>query len=271
MSSDRRLTIRLNPDAPVGHLEARLALLTRRVAYGLHYAPDGLTEPECLSGAVLTVGVPRQGMSVAFGEATSPSPLRFGGWLVGCALRDAVEAIQLFLDEMHVICFQYKAGPGRKELVETLRRELDPQQHRFHRKGLPEKMKAIQTCFSDMLTTAYDEEVRSLGRARNCVVHRGGVVGPADQPPLVVRWRYMKLFADGPTGRREVQLREMRDSGEELSLQVGPVKRSFGVGEHITFSACEFSEIAYTLLVYAMTMAKAVRSYGDQMGVPVEP
>ena len=132
---------------------------------------------------------------------------------------------------------------------------------RFERLTLPEKIARLEQL--GLARPAYAEHVLSLNAARNCLTHRGGVVGPRDlkaaaDEGLEVTWRRMELSAMHDGHVRPLDIGSTVEEGETVRVEVAATSRVFALGERITFSEDDFSEMALTFMLYAQQITAGI-------------
>jgi len=125
---------------------------------------------------------------------------------------------------------------------------------RFDRLTLPDKVDRLEQI--GMARPAFTDYMFSLNAARNCLIHRAGMVGPKDlrdpaDHALEVTWTRFKITASNDTDSREIGIGSQVEKGEVVSIEVAPTSRSFALGERVTFTEDDFSEIAQTFMFYA--------------------
>ena len=87
--------------------------------------------------------------------------------------------------------------------------------------------------------------VLSIVKARNCLVHRAGVVTPRDvtsEQGLELAWLALAIIIKGPSGEREVELPAMAEGGESVAVGTRPRARIFPMGVSISVTATEFDK-----------------------------
>jgi hypothetical protein len=188
----------------------------------------------------------------------------FEAWCLSNALRDAIEAINWFLEEAREVCGVYKLTQ-REEFPAEDYLAFQAMRNKFHEYGLPPKLQYLKTEFG---VSAGDEITTSLVSAndtRNCLVHRRGIVAERDKNTddgLMVRWLTLALQAGVDGSLRSV------GPGSEISkdeaLQVVSQARSkiFTVGDRIRFDPQEFSEVCLTLRLFVTRMTRSIEEYG---------
>jgi hypothetical protein len=130
-------------------------------------------------------------MGLSDEEVNNPSAIslmrwEYRTWVVGHALADISEVISTFLNELVRVNgpeLGY-AGPFEK----------------FERLGLDLKLRALPLLVID---DDYKSSIISITKARNCLIHRHGIVGDrdcSDANELVLTWRGIKVFNVQPQG-----------------------------------------------------------------------
>jgi hypothetical protein len=141
---------------------------------------------------------------------------------------------------------------------------------RFDRLPLPEKFSELgELGVSDVGLVG---DIVSLNAARNCLVHRAGIVGPEDlrDGKLVISWRRMRASlraTDGSIRLLEVPMRV--EAGEVLQLRTEPVERAYVLGDALEISEEDFRDMAQTYVLFGQPLEAAVlamqeRRFSDQ-------
>lgn len=125
---------------------------------------------------------------------------------------------------------------------------------KFDRLTLPDKVDRLEQI--GMARPPFTDYIFSLNAARNCLTHRAGIVGPKDlrdpaSDALEVTWTRFKITASNGTDSREIGIGSQVEKGEMVSIEVAPTSRFFALGERVTFTEDDFSEIAQTFMFYA--------------------
>jgi len=189
---------------------------------------DKLNESSCvLPDSILQL---RRKTPRTFGTIKDDAKL----WTVTCGFRDALEAIEPFLETTRHFCSGLKAFGGSKEPTEeqwcTWLDAESRDKNTLFRKGPYARIKKLTKKYGSDLFPDWVYVVESINLARNCLVHRQGVVSDDDQnesDALCVSWLG---YADTLPLKRTVK------------------DKRFPIGSTITFSTEEFSEICSTLL-----------------------
>lgn len=172
-------------------------------------------------------------------------------WLVGCTLRDWLEELFLYLVEVRrsyalVLAFRGFDVPLRSEEFNEMQRETA----RFDGLGFPGKVEALREDFGAILGDGLPY-VETLVKARNCLVHRLGIIAQRDcndGGSLVVHWRTFEIFVQNP-GEPEAP------AGEGTIIQPGggiierhrEVERRFALGQRLVLNTTDLCGIWWTL------------------------
>jgi len=106
--------------------------------------------------------------------------------------------------------------------------------------------------------------------ARNCLVHRNGIVSHLDSNSdqgLVVKWRKLEIMATGPGGERVMTAMARVKAGESVFLRHAKDQKLFRKGEFVTFTVDEFGELCMTLFSFGQQLVQNKEQYGRSKGV----
>jgi len=191
-------------------------------------------------------------------------------------MRDGVEAFSSFLEDVRDICAAWHALLHADEQLSLKQwhEQVQAPSKKFHRLGLPDKFERLRKVFNFAFPGECEFIALSINAARNCLVHRKGVVseGDANSPNgLRVRWFRPTLFVSGPDGERTLQVPGgIVDKGESLSLRPDETTEcEFALGETVVFDLVQFSQLAWTLYMIAAKTHKALIEHAQCMGIRV--
>ncbi len=189
-------------------------------------------------------------------------------WLLASFLTHCINAAGIFLDECRKICAIFKLGKDHisgQELNIVLGREWK----KFHELGFPAKFKHLRDQYK--VETPFEEHFLSLNQARNCLVHRQGIVSEKDideNGELIVKWRTMELVVTSPDGLQEIMEKpKVIESGGSLGYRFGDRERSFKVGQRIFLELDELYQSIVTLYFFATELVKSIERYGKDQGI----
>ena len=257
----------------IGGLQTTLQRSVRLVAIGLRATLDP---------AASEAGLPNVTMGIQFSPAETwthdQARQEFGTWLLTNGFRDVSEGIGTFLEGVRqVLAFwaitNYGKGPTSidgEEWNEKLVREAK----KFHGAGLPDKLAVLSEQFGLVLPPLVTRQILSFNAARNCLVHRQGVVATRDlggELQLSVAWVKVSLVATDQHGERELVPEMGVEGGGTITGRQSVVQRTFEKGERIQFSAQEFAEICFALFSFGSTTVVLAEEVGRAKGVTFVP
>ncbi len=191
-------------------------------------------------------------------------------WLLTSFLTDSVNVTANFLDECRKVCALYRLSGRQQITAQEFLHILTKDYKRFHKAGSPDKFKSLRDDFR--VQTPFEEHFLSLNRARNCLVHRRGLVSSEDADEdgrLAIKWSVMELVAIPPGGAEEIVLGGPTDvaAGSSLGVRVRDRTRAFALGERITLETRELYQSIFTLFAFAKELVKSIEAYGEALGV----
>ena len=228
-------------------------------------------------------GVPRAlsgDARIGFNIQLAPRPIEavradFGGWILQNAFRDCIEQVGDFLQVVRRMAATVDvAVDGVGEAV--MSNEISPlgaQSKAFEKMGFPEKVAHLKEKYG-FGEHYLDEMVLSINRARNCLVHRGGVVGEKDckDGPLVVRTVGLGAFergADGAVAEVSFPYANASPGGYTLSLAMCPREQVFGLGESVTFTVDDLVRVFDTIQRFAVALIHRLIRFAATRGRPI--
>jgi hypothetical protein len=259
-----QLSVNLNLAALLGRINRALEEASRLVTHGLSIGSDTQT----------TAAIPfsiqfQSGLNWSREEEESA----WRNWVLKNGFRDIAELISVVLEEAHKVLTIYSLI-GRQSAGEKLEAtELstrDKEISKFHRLSLSDKLDWLlgQPDFS--IPSEKLEEVRSINAARNCLSHRSGVVGERDKTEgdaLVVKWLGLDATVEVEGVEIPFDPPMHLEKGGNLITRLVRRTKSFQLGDRINFDQREFSEIAWTIFVFAQAVASGLEQAGKAHGI----
>ena len=139
--------------------------------------------------------------------------------------------------------------------------EFRTEREAFDRKSFPAKIEYLrEQCGTNF---QFEEHVLTLNQARNCLVHRLGVVSQKDSKGkklFTIKWHAIRLvLIDSVTGE-ETFVPQLTPTKNEstLNLRIGPIKKSFLVGDHLRLSPEELNYTMWTFRSFALEVLQAI-------------
>jgi hypothetical protein len=105
--------------------------------------------------------------------------------------------------------------------------------------------------------------VLSLNKARNCLVHRLGIVSEKDVDAngcLALIWHSFELIVIDSATKQETRLTEpmIVKSESTLAARIGPHRKQFKAGDRISFDRDEHKHTMLTFYVFALELVQSV-------------
>lgn len=254
---------------PMGLIQSTLQRALELASFGLQSA--SLAKIESLEIPQL-----RTQLHIVQNPAIDIETLRneFQSWVISNAIRDCIEAIGPSLEWARKICFLWtREGAvmpredGSLHLEATIigndwNRNIVRYSKKFDRLPLPGKLHHLEEKYR-LSPLPLSDEILSLNLARNCLSHRGGIVGQEDlrdraEKGLLVKWKRLELTASGQKGERVLELPGRVEAGETISLHFASSARMVPLGERIRFLPQELIDIAFTFLLFAFQIDKSI-------------
>lgn len=267
----QHINVQVNFGAPLGQLQHAIQRTIHLAALGLNATPR-LTQDD--------LQLPGTSISLQLAGPT-PWPIDearegFEQWLLMNGLRDATEAISGFLEETRTglavwqLAIRSRSGPVTGA---DWNEATGSQQRRFHRLGLPDKIDDLQRIYSLALDPDLVGHLRTINDARNCLVHRQGIVQERDvneDAALRVSWRRLACVIRGPDGERDFFPGSLVDVGETLCVSNRDVAKLFPLGTAISFSVQEFADVCWSLFLLGLSTVKLVEDWGRAHGFTLQ-
>ena len=188
----------------------------------------------------------------------------FRRWVLGNGMRECVEALGPVLEaaRMEAVLWALPGALSRRPDggYELQAPDIDRvvwhkasvvDARSFDRLTLPNKMSRLETRYA-VERPRFADDVLTLNVARNCLTHRGGVVGTEDldhgENYMTVKWRRWRMRTERDGALRVVRIGERVDG--VLHLDEVERSRRFRLGQKVRFSAEDFVEIATTFFRY---------------------
>ena len=114
------------------------------------------------------------------------------------------------------------------------------------------------------------DDLFTINQARNCLVHRNGVVSDQDcnaVDGLEVKWIKLEIFVARGDENRTLTIGSDVHSGEKIGVRFAKTTRLFHRGDRVTFTAQEFVEICLAILLFGKDLTQRLNAYGEARGV----
>jgi hypothetical protein len=195
----------------------------------------------------------------------------FGTWIVSNGLREAIDTFDVFLGQVEAAALtieSWKVASGHEV-------DMAPYNERatkFSRFGTAKRLESLASDFA--IAADYGGDIVSVRRARNCLTHRLGLVGPEDigrHGFLTVRWHAIELYGVNQDGSEFVPSLDALPikfpESSPVNMRHAPRERRFGLGERLILSPSELKQICYTFRLAVEQVRSAFVTYAESMGV----
>ena len=174
----------------------------------------------------------------------------YENWLFAAGFQTLVRGVHESL-ELAAVVSQLLTGPVRVRSSTTMGEVINSLRKPVSKLRFPDLFAKVNAMLVSPLD--FEREILSMQKVRNCLEHRAGIVKEEDidkgGTALTLsfpRWKFFYM-----RGSEEIELAqgERLDAGDgkpevDILGRLVPRSRSYRLGERITFTASEFSEIA---------------------------
>jgi hypothetical protein len=123
---------------------------------------------------------------------------------VACAFRDWIEETAGFLEATRRTCAAVLLSDEGVVTSDRFLEVVEEPRIKFDRRNFPDKMTELRRLYGADILDPRAEMILTLNQARNCLVHRLGVVSDRDceegQEALLVRWQTITAHVRKPVG-----------------------------------------------------------------------
>jgi len=197
----------------------------------------------------------------------------FSEWVLLNGFREVIESVSAFLESAHrVLSFWTVAEKQQGGVLITgadWNETVNVGGGRFHRLGFPDKLSHLAKEHKIAISEDEERRILSVNAARNCLVHRNGVVSDRDvteNSELVVQWMRMALLLQNEDGDRELVIGQVVEKDSVVAIRNTVSEKRFPLGVQIRISVKEFSEIAWSIFLFGERIVAQINEYGVQRG-----
>lgn len=203
---------------------------------------------------------PAKNLKLSFEEIKSA----FIVWNIINIMRNSIECVSNFLEEVYIYCTIIVISKKNNLTVNEWNETLSNGKVSFNRLGLPDKIEYLKNNYD--VYSNFDEYIVSINKARNCLVHRKGIVSERDidiNQKLEVKWNTFKIKTTSPNGKKTkiVNKNNMVLKGWSLEVWLEEKSKTFNQGDKITFTQEEISDTIMTLIQYGSYLHQSMLAY----------
>jgi hypothetical protein len=192
-------------------------------------------------------------------------------WTLSNGLRDAIEGVSYFLESSHRVLSVWSLAERQQSGVQLQFSDWRTAMKgtSFHRLGFPDKLSHMQSEHGIALDKDLARQVVSVNAARNCLVHRRGIVEDRDLNDgdlLTVEWRKLRTLLVDEDGEHELVIGQRIEKESSVCIRVVDDKKSFKRGEQVAFTAQEFSDVTWGMFAFGSDVVRAIGAVGLSKG-----
>ncbi len=195
-------------------------------------------------------------------------------WILRNGFRDIAEATSGLLEEIQRVLSYWQLSflqSERGELLGDDWNELVVKKGRqFHKRTLPQKIEFFEKQYQFSVDLDLLRQVLSINAARNCFVHRGGVVAAEDagfSGVLDLEWSALVALAIVDGKEQEVHPPQIFEGGTKIGVATRPRSKRVPIVESLEVNATEFAQMGWTLYIFSQSCAHRLESYGRERGI----
>lgn len=197
---------------------------------------------------------------------TEERRLDFQNWILAKGFHDLARGVRETLEEAYLYVGILQKHARSVVALDVINSTISSLRYDAGNKRFPQLLKFINNKLKEPLS--FDEEFMSLQKVRNCLEHRGGIVGEQDIDKqtgvLSLKFPRMKIYYVRGGDEIEIPSGEISDTHEihkdidkERSIFVKRVvqERDYQLGEPVQIGGRDFFEIALACQMFASDLA----------------
>jgi hypothetical protein len=178
-------------------------------------------------------------------------------WILSKAFQDLMRGVRASLEEAFFFIELLAIGRMTAASASTIEDILAPFRADAAKRSFPSLLAHVNAGLERPLD--FIDAYQSMQDARNCLEHRGGIVGNRDigeHGSMLLRFPRVKMFL--LRGDLEVDLTPGLEviGGEEILMRLDERNREFKLGERIILGAADFDEIAFACYFFGDQLAR---------------
>jgi hypothetical protein len=178
-------------------------------------------------------------------------------WVLTKAFEDFIGGLSISFKETYKCLKIYTISlEPHYTITHEFKKELKKIETEIEKFSFPDFMENIEKLLQQSLPLK--EEILSINKLRNCLVHRNGVVGEKDVKnsltnDLRLKWISIKFWTEKNGQQEEINFMFRKDKVTVNNLSYKPIKNEkiFKVGDKVELDINEFNGIAFTCLSFA--------------------
>ena len=260
------ITVKVNLDGLRGELQRSLQRIICLVATGLEAKsdvdPNEISLPTNIKSSFSSLDLNKENYYEQYTE-----------WVLSNGFRDSIESAGVFLESAHRVLSVWelieKQNSGATITGDEWNQIFQDVGNKFHRLGLPDKLEHISESHGIEIKESFNEQILSINIARNCFVHRNGIVSDRDLNTvnaLKVKWSRLHTFLQNEDGEQDLIHGMLVEKESTVCVRFDENEKSFSLNDHLSFTVEEMSEILWCLFLFGNDLVMNIRKFGEQEG-----
>ncbi|MEH6638665.1 MAG: hypothetical protein V7717_05285 [Porticoccaceae bacterium] len=260
------INVNINLNGLHGELQSSLQRIICLVATGLEansdVDPNEIALPTNIKSSFSNLDLNKENFHIQYTE-----------WILSNGFRDAIESVSSFLESAHRVLAIWdlieKQNSGAPIKGDEWNQIFQDVGNKFHRLGLPDKLEHISKEHGIEVTDSYKEQILSINVARNCYVHRNGIVSDRDineENTLKVKWSRLHTFLQNEDGEKELVPGMLVEKESTVCVRFDENEKAFSLNEQLSFTVEEMSEILWCLFLFGNDLIMKISKFGEEKG-----
>lgn len=195
-------------------------------------------------------------------------------WVLANGFRDSIESLSMFLESTHKVLSAWELVEKQKKGIQLKGSDWNEIIHmdlpKYHRLGFPDKLGHLKKEHSIVFNEALGNHVLSINKARNCLVHRCGIVTSADmtsEKGLSITYRRMAMFVQNAGSISDLRIGQVLEKDSVVVVKNQDEEMIFGLGDRIELNTEEISGLIWCLFLFGKSVVQKVENYGFHNGL----
>ena len=195
-------------------------------------------------------------------------------WVLANGFRDSIESLSMFLESAHKMLSYWELGEKQKKGIQLTGSDWNRIVHKdppkFNKLGFPDKLGHLKEAHSIIFDEILGSHVLSINKARNCFVHRGGIVTPKDltsENSLSITYRRLAMSVQNKDGISDLRIGQILEKDSVVVVKNQDEEMKFNLGNRIELNTVEFSGIIWCLFLFGKGLVQKMENYGAQNGL----
>jgi hypothetical protein len=195
----------------------------------------------------------------------------YESWILAKAFQDLMRGVRASLEQSYLF-IELLFGPRSVKSDSTLDDFVAPFLEKAAKKNFPDLLGYVNSKLQKQLDFA--SAYQSMQNARNCLEHRGGVVGKSDvsaSGEMELRFPRIKAFYDRRGEEIEIEPGSKIDAQNDeatvpILMRLDVRQRRYTLGQRLRLTVADFNEIAFACYHFGSQLAANLPRPGEPKG-----